>query len=67
MRSVIANCLRILSLLGIKTNIIGDSINYLGSETIPIAMTYHGLINFFNKNKYLITKEVFHTSNEFSA
>ncbi len=45
--------LRILSLLGIKTGVIGKSINYLGSETIPISMTYDGLIGFYNKNKEL--------------
>ncbi|QTD38555.1 hypothetical protein JL193_04510 [Polaribacter batillariae] len=52
---VFAECdsklVRILSLLGIKTNVIGASINYLGSETIPISMDYNGLIEFYNKNK----------------
>lgn len=43
--------LRILNLLDIKTKVIGKSINYLGSETIPIALTYDGLINFYNTNK----------------
>lgn len=46
--------LRILNLLGVKTMIIGESINYLGSETIPIAMTYDGIIGFYNKNKHLV-------------
>jgi N-acyl-L-homoserine lactone synthetase len=45
--------LRILRLLGIKTKVIGESIDYLGSETIPIVMTYEGLINFYNENKHL--------------
>src|SRR5690606_16427117 len=29
--------LRVLNILGIQTNVVGDSINYLGSETIPIC------------------------------
>ncbi len=47
--------LRILNLLGVKTMIIGKSVNYLGSETIPIAMNYDGVIDFYNDNKHLIT------------
>ncbi len=50
--------LRILTLLGIKASIIGKKINYLGSETIPIRMDYNGLINFYNKNKTLIPKNI---------
>ena len=42
--------LRILTLLGIKATVIGNSINYLGSETIPILMTYDGLIDFYTQN-----------------
>jgi predicted GNAT family N-acyltransferase len=45
--------LRILNILGIKTDIIGESIEYLGSETIPIAMSYDGLIDFYVKNLHL--------------
>lgn len=45
--------LRILKLLGVKPMVIGESVNYLGSETIPIAMTYDGIIDFYNKSKYL--------------
>ncbi len=51
--------LRILNLLGVKTTIIGKSINYLGSETIPIVMTYNGVIDFHNKNKHLVLNERF--------
>ncbi len=47
--------LRILNLLGIRTMAIGESVNYLGSETTPIAMSYDGIIDFYNKNKHLIT------------
>lgn len=46
--------LRILKLFGVKAMIIGDSVNYLGSETIPIAMTCDGIIDFYNKNKHLV-------------
>ena len=34
--------------------VLGESVNYLGSETIPIAMTYDGIIDFYNKNKHLV-------------
>lgn len=54
--------LRILRLLGIKASVIGESINYLGSETIPVAMTYDGLINFYNKYKSLVSPENLTTS-----
>lgn len=46
--------LRVLNLLGVKTMVIGDSVNYLGSETIPIAITYDGVIDFYTKNKTLV-------------
>ena len=46
--------LRILKLLGVKAMVIGESVNYLGSETIPIAMNYDGIIDFFNSNKHLL-------------
>ncbi len=45
-----AKLLRTMQLMGIKVTVVGDSINYLGSETIPICMTYDGLIDFYNKN-----------------
>jgi hypothetical protein len=32
-------------------------IEYLGSETIPVAFTYEGLIDFYNKNKSLVILE----------
>lgn len=50
--------LRVLSLLGIQSNVIGESIQYLGSETIPISMTYSGLINFYKENKSLVSEEI---------
>jgi hypothetical protein len=49
--------LRIMNLLGIKTKIIGNSINYLGSETIPISMNYNGLKDFYIKNKHLLLSQ----------
>jgi hypothetical protein len=49
--------LRIMNLLGIKTQVIGDSINYLGSETIPISMSYDGLKDFYYNNKYLVAPQ----------
>lgn len=56
--------LRILNLLGIKTTVIGESINYLGSETIPISMTYEGLMGFYNKYKHLVSNDVLTNSKE---
>lgn len=47
--------LRVLFLLGIKPKIVGKTINYLGSETIPISLPYDSLIEFYEKNKYLIS------------
>jgi len=58
----IAECdgklLRILNLLGIKTTILGESINYLGSETIPIYINYEGLKKFYNQNKSLVLDDI---------
>lgn len=54
--------LRILTLLGIKATVVGESINYLGSETIPICMTYEGLIGFYNANKALVPTSVLNDS-----
>ena len=48
--------LRILKLLGVKAKIIGTSINYLGSETIPISLSYEGVIDFYTENKHLVDK-----------
>lgn len=59
---VFAECdsklLRILRLLGIKATVVGASIDYLGSETIPICMTYDGLLDFYNANKALVPHTV---------
>ncbi len=49
-----AKLLRTMNLIGIKTEIVGESISYLGSETIPVIISYNGLIDFYNKNKYML-------------
>jgi len=46
--------LRAMKLLGIKAKVLGKSINYLGSETIPISLDYEGLKEFYQQNKRLI-------------
>ena len=47
--------LRVMNLMGIKADVIGDSINYLGSETIPVSMNYDGLKGFYDANRYLVS------------
>ncbi|SDX54564.1 hypothetical protein [Hymenobacter psychrophilus] len=49
--------LRVINLLGIETRIIGKSVNYLGSETIPISISAQGLSRFYHKNKDLMRVE----------
>lgn len=56
--------LRILTLLGIEATVVGKSIDYLGSETIPICMTYDGLISFYNANKSLVPTTVLNSSSQ---
>lgn len=46
--------LRILRLLGIEAKALADPIYYLGSETIPVLLSYKGLKRFLDKNYYLI-------------
>lgn len=46
--------LKILFLMGIEPKIIGKSKYYLGSETIPVLLTYDNLLRFYHKNKHLI-------------
>ena len=59
--------LRVLRLLGIKANVIGESIDYLGSETIPVGMTYDGLIDFYNENKHLVEGGIKEASEEYAV
>ncbi|WP_343680992.1 hypothetical protein [Chryseobacterium arthrosphaerae] len=47
--------LRVMNMMGIKADVIGDSINYLGSETIPVSMNYDGLKGFYDANRYLVS------------
>ncbi|MDR7695382.1 hypothetical protein RIU14_11515 [Riemerella anatipestifer] len=51
-----AKLLRIINRLGIETIILSESVNYIGSETIPILLSYSGLLNFYNNNIYLLNK-----------
>lgn len=50
--------LRTLSTLGIEAIPIGKPINYLGSDTIPIKISYSGLIDFYTKYKHLRPKSL---------
>ncbi|OED43731.1 hypothetical protein AB832_02410 [Flavobacteriaceae bacterium (ex Bugula neritina AB1)] len=50
--------LRVLLALGIKATVIGEPIDYLGSETIPVCLPYEGLIDFYNKNKHLVSENM---------
>lgn len=54
---VFAECdsklLRIMNAMGIKTIQIGDAVNYLGSETIPVCIYFEGVIDFYTRNKML--------------
>lgn len=50
-----AKLLRVLQLMGIKAKVVGKSIEYLGSETIPVRMSYSGLIDFYNENRNLVS------------
>ncbi|TDQ25451.1 hypothetical protein [Tenacibaculum caenipelagi] len=49
--------LRVMSLLGIKAKVVGKSINYLGSETVPVSFSYTGLIGFYEENKHLVSNQ----------
>ncbi|MGV3761650.1 hypothetical protein [Parapedobacter sp.] len=46
--------LRVLLALGINACPLGNSVNYLGSETIPIRMTHEGLWDFYYRNKFMV-------------
>ncbi len=55
---VLAECdhklLRIMRLMGICVQQLGEGIEYLGSQTIPIYATRDGLVDFFYKNQSLM-------------
>lgn len=44
-----AKLLRVLKILGIEPIVLGDSIHYLGSETIPVLFTYKTLKSFLDR------------------
>ena len=50
-----AKLLKIIKILGIDAIVLADSINYLGSETIPVLLTYKSLKSFLDKNRYLLS------------
>ena len=55
---IIAECdcrlVRVLSALGIETNTLGKSYHYLGSDTVPVYLTHHGIVNFYEKHKEIV-------------
>lgn len=55
---VFAECdsklLRTMQLMGIQVHQLGDGIEYLGSETIPVYSTYDNLVGFFRANQSLV-------------
>lgn len=59
---VFAECdsklLRTMILMGIQAKALGEGINYLSSETIPVYATRGGLTDFFNKNQQIIRKQI---------
>lgn len=46
--------LKVLKLLGIEAITLANSIDYLGSETIPVLLTYEGLKKFLDQNRHLL-------------
>lgn len=53
-----AKLLRVLKLLGIEAITLADSIDYLGSETIPVLLTYTGLKKFLDNNRHLLPQNI---------
>jgi len=45
--------LRVVNALGIETIRLGQSVNYLASETVPIYSSKQGLMTFYNHNQHL--------------
>lgn len=46
--------LKVMNALGIQTTQLGESLNYLASETIPVCSSREGLISFYNRHKSLL-------------
>lgn len=53
-----AKLLRVLKLLGIEAITLANSIDYLGSETIPVLLTYVGLKKFLDQNRHLLPQNL---------
>jgi len=51
-----AKLLKTLRVLGIEAIPITNSIHYLGSETVPVILTYQGLKNFLNAHSHLLSQ-----------
>lgn len=49
--------LKSVNLQGMQTVPLGESVNYLASETIPIYCSSFGLQPFFERNKHLLSNE----------
>ena len=43
---------RVLNLIGVRTETLAPGINYLGSETLPVYSTQEWLASFLNKSLY---------------
>lgn len=50
--------LRVLKLLGFEAITLANSIDYLGSETIPVLLTYAGLKKFLDENSHLLPQNL---------
>ena len=53
-----AKLLKVLKLMGIEAITLAEPIHYLGSETIPVLLTYNGLKKFLDKNYHLMSRNV---------
>lgn len=53
-----AKLLRILKLLGIEVITLANSIDYLGSETIPVLLPHTGLKKFLDQNSHLLPQNL---------
>jgi hypothetical protein len=53
-----AKLLKVLKLMGIEAITLAEPIHYLGSETIPVLLTYNGLRKFLDKNCHLMSRNV---------
>ncbi|REC42371.1 hypothetical protein [Chryseobacterium pennipullorum] len=52
-----AKLLKVLKLLGIEAITLAEPLHYLGSETIPVLLTFNGLKKFLDKNYHLMSQE----------